>query len=691
MEGSLPSVDVTPETITDTYVSFILCCNPQFDLDVDTTQLKTNFTTPPRSDSKEFQTWRLFELIKQLDAKEIKTWSQLAQELGVNPPDISKGQSVQKVQQYTVRLKRWMRAMHIDAFFEFLLGKQHVYFTEIPPRHDPYPSGGRDGVLSEEDLVLRALDPSWRPKRGRRRNSETGLEDEAEAERHHRTSGSLTFDAQPRSAHPGSAIPMGAHPNPQHDAWAAASAVTAQSLAPWSASHLGPHSAITPSTVSHYRWQLPGGSSQTPATPQVMSAMHTGSMSAHIDAAFDDEPRSAITPSSRKRRKHGPAVSSAWPSSNLPGTRPRGRPPASRTTQDGPYSTFPADPERGRTSAQPAVAPASDALVGGEASSPMNMRPPAIMRNSDPSMRPTRLSLQVPQHTGGPVRLATPPPPRVVVSGEHTTTESDGRSISYTPESMGAPPRRPLNPSDTQRVELEIPGFAFEALKRVLASDLLRATLTGRQQRLTGEEAKRLADAMLERLRVPRADSHDLAHNIARLTAASWLGVGEQLNVPLGPAVGQTKRINITRFRTDAEGYEEIVPTDHEWPGEVREVFDIAWNVSQGMCNGKFEINGLSLSGPSRREAETNDMHDLILGNILETAKQVGIPADEEALRRRAREETQYVSGLRTGEDDGSVDWKAKYEALQFGTKLARNEMDRFRARTLELIMDVLL
>ena len=40
-----------------------------------------------------------------------------------------------------------------------------------------------------------------------------------------------------------------------------------------------------------------------------------------------------------------------------------------------------------------------------------------------PIKKPSKLSLQVPQHAGGPVRLATPPP-KVLVNGE------DGGSIS---------------------------------------------------------------------------------------------------------------------------------------------------------------------------------------------------------------------------------------------------------------------
>ena len=172
-DRTLPSKRVSAETVTDAYVAFILYCNPNFPLDVDTSTLRTTFQSPPKSDNKDFETYRLFELIQKFDAKEIKTWGQLALDLGVESPDVSKGQSVQKVQQYTVRLKRWMRAMHVDAFFEYLLGKDHTYFTEIPHPSEPYPSSGRDGVIAEEDLAIRALDPAFRPKRGRRRNSDT--------------------------------------------------------------------------------------------------------------------------------------------------------------------------------------------------------------------------------------------------------------------------------------------------------------------------------------------------------------------------------------------------------------------------------------------------------------------------------------------------------------------------------------
>lgn len=102
----LPSRDITNETIDDAYVSFILYCNPNVPSSVDTSDLRKTFRCLPRSDGKSFNIFTLFGLIRRrLQNEELKTWIQLAIELGVEPPCIEKKQSTQKVQQYTVRLK----------------------------------------------------------------------------------------------------------------------------------------------------------------------------------------------------------------------------------------------------------------------------------------------------------------------------------------------------------------------------------------------------------------------------------------------------------------------------------------------------------------------------------------------------------------------------------------------------------
>lgn len=102
---TLPSPNIDASTIDDAYVQFIMYCNPSIPLTTDTAELRKGFRSMPKTDGNCFDTFTLFELIKKLEAKEIETWSSLVTELGVEPPDLTKNQSSQKVQQFAVRLK----------------------------------------------------------------------------------------------------------------------------------------------------------------------------------------------------------------------------------------------------------------------------------------------------------------------------------------------------------------------------------------------------------------------------------------------------------------------------------------------------------------------------------------------------------------------------------------------------------
>lgn len=104
-ERELPLRDIDDTSIDDAYIQFIMYCNPSIPANVDTSELKKGFRSPPKSDGKTFSPYTLFGLISRLETKDIKTWTQLVIELGVEPPDVAKNQSSQKVQQYAVRLK----------------------------------------------------------------------------------------------------------------------------------------------------------------------------------------------------------------------------------------------------------------------------------------------------------------------------------------------------------------------------------------------------------------------------------------------------------------------------------------------------------------------------------------------------------------------------------------------------------
>ena len=611
-DRGLPSLNASDDTFDDAYVAFILYCNPSFSLDTDTTELKRVFRNPPKSDGKSFSTFTLFELLKKLDAKELKTWTELALELGVEKPDVERGQSSQKVQQYSVRLKRWMRALHIDAFFEYLMGKKHAYFAVVPPVSDPFPDS-RDGVPIEEDLAIRAIDPKFRPKRGRRRADETeGDAEGGDAKRPHldtsfpRGGGE---DAYPMSAYPASAVPMSAHPDfggAGGDPWASLNTP---------ASALGPRSAISAHSQT-LRWR-----NETPSTPHPLSAVTP--MSAHPDSAWADEPQSAITPSSARsgrRRRHGPAVSSAWPSTNTTANgKLRGRPPSNRSVRDGPFVTFPANPKTKEApviqlrqnhkveqsdarSAESTPTPSQGAGdspksgiagVGGEhhfitpqlptpVSASTSIPIPAaraVMTTSNPSsaasstsgaslnQRPERLQLQVPQHVGGPVHLVTPtllvngqvdaprqPLPQQMSSSTASTARTGSTFFGAAPSTASTVSphfnEAFLTPDKSPQAppKRKASPAGTEDLKRHITAQVLRADI----KRRNGAKKRKLRGAERRAL----ADAMFEKLDLHTLDLVSFLGTSSMGN--------QSWRIVVKRFRVDDDGFDSPVDSDED-------------------------------------------------------------------------------------------------------------------------------
>ncbi|CAG8729163.1 8264_t:CDS:2 [Dentiscutata erythropus] len=149
----LPQRDVTQTNIADRYVEFILYCNPSAPSDLDVSSLIRSFNAVPKSDGKTFETWVLFQLVSKHHSGEIKTWTKLAQQLGV---ERTSGSSPQKIQQYAVRLKKWMRSIHIDAFFDYILSKPNEYYED--PQKNPTGTDPTDGTDDDDsDLVLKLI------------------------------------------------------------------------------------------------------------------------------------------------------------------------------------------------------------------------------------------------------------------------------------------------------------------------------------------------------------------------------------------------------------------------------------------------------------------------------------------------------------------------------------------------------
>jgi hypothetical protein len=463
----LPNRSVNSGTIEDAYVSFILHCNPAVPPEVDTTSLREAFRTPPKSEGKSFSTFALFELIAKLHQKEIKTWAELALRLGVEPPDHEKGQSSQKIQQYAVRLKRWMHSMHVNAFFDYLLDNPHPYWMQIPTDNNPVCEEGRDGVAAEDDMALRALLPHIRPRRGRKR-PEDDNSSKSPSQRPRLDSPAFSGDGH---SHGHGQNHGHAHSHPPRPDTINAWTPHPDSRQAFVFPPVDPRSSVLPGPESAYPWQADLPRESMPAYPHSAITPTTRGSFWHESA----EPRSAISPKSKPLgRRHGAkAVSSAWRSIGVSTSgKARGRPPMNRNAET-PLSAYPLDRSTGAP--QPIMFE-NNSHPG--TPTPVHMlpaEPEPVMRTSEPTSapgarpsRPGRLSLQVPERASGPVRLATPPAPIVMVNGRNTAGET-AIPLPMPPADVGTGPQlgytifdrtsamylNPENPSRIDKIDLD--------------------------------------------------------------------------------------------------------------------------------------------------------------------------------------------------------------------------------------------
>lgn len=323
--------------------------------------------------------------------------------------------------------------MHIDAFFDYLLGRLSAYWLEVPSEHAPIAELERDGVAAEDDMALRALMPHIKPRRGRRKPDDDD------------TSKSPSKRPSPQADEEGSQVRQGGA-----DPW------TAQPVERGSVFVFPP--VPDPSRL-HPSAGAPWGNNDIVQTPMTAYPIPQSAITPSTRNAFwADEPKSAITPSKGRpaSRRHGAkVVSSAWRSSAIGGTgKARGRPPINRSANvDGPFSAFPTASdgpvfrfpspvrENGPSNNSVPSVPTSNPLPATTVTLSQGIQPqkqtqpqPQPAQNptqpspisESPHPRPakrSRLSLQVPERVGGEVRLATPPlpepqiPPTVVVNG----------------------------------------------------------------------------------------------------------------------------------------------------------------------------------------------------------------------------------------------------------------------------------
>jgi len=273
--------------------------------------------------------------------------------------------------------------------------------------------------------------------------------------------------------------------------------------------------------------------------------------------------------------------------------------------------------------------------------------------------RPERLSLQVPQHTGGPVtRVVTP---TVLVNGEDDAGRRPGSGHSTRHPSV---------------IPSNFPTITTEDLKRALAADLLHAEISGRTKRLRGTEAKDLAEALIAHLRSRQSTGLSDHTGVGSdelflFSCASWLGLSAPSGSPSAgvwnPVVERgIKKITVRRFRVSSDGYDS--PIDDEGQEmedvsggkEVKETFDIEWELGLGSLSGKFAVKGLTMP------------------ELIKSAATVG-SVDKDG---------EEGSPSSTVGDENSLDaWKTKYETLQRKFKVKNEEFRALRDSVLEAVL----
>jgi ARS binding protein 2 len=670
-DPNLPSRNFNDRDIDDAYVKFILYANPGVPRHVDTTELRRVFRAPPRSDGKSFSIYTLWQLIRKLENKELKTWSQLAIELGVEPPSTKKGQSAQKIQQYAVRLKRWMRAMHIDAFFEFCLGKPHRYYTELPTAAANSSEEGRDGVPLEEDLALRALMPEWRPKRGRKKNEEKESDSNMEqpvAKRPHLDTHHSAADYDGLGAHsaifPGSSAPWTAYPDEiNQNGWTMASAL--------------PHHPNIPPTANanmflgragfdfpRYRRDLsPAGYPQSAVT-----------LSTREPETVINEPQSAIIPSSSSkarssRRRHGPAVSSAWHSKgNASSGKQRGRPPAPKNAHDELESAAPSD---SRTNGYANSTSNPHETQAAPHSATLHPPPQSLPQSQT---RPNKLQLQVPEHQGGPVRLATPP--RVVVNGTGHLRRSSAdyfRNPEEEDEDIESVVIEQQRPLETRRED----DFTIEDVARSFATRLLRVKIIGRPVGLSVGEANMVASKAVLSICGDGPSSGPRAGRTLAIKCAIILGVEKEMGIPSTSNMENESHLSVRSVFQHADGsisrsWKSNNSTTNNAKGFYNYTISIDTN-SSSTFSSNIQIRDLIVPA----QIPSNIMED-DFSNLREQIKSLSeVPAS-------AIEPPTAINGEQDAVDDA---WRQRFLDVRRDEKVAEEKLRRLKRLMLEVVM----
>ncbi len=539
------------------------------------------------------------------------------------------------------------------------MDKPHTYYTSIPTLQQPQLEPGRDGVPPEEDLALRALLPECRPKRGRRKVEEKDAEDDLGLSpvKRPRVDTSLTaadFDNFGGTMFPSSILP--ATPSngdvdryvKNFDPWAPVSTPPLNTNLSTQAPAQRSVSAF-PSGQQH-RWRINNWRVNTqdngPSTPHPQSAINP--TSTPLPFSGFPEPMSAITPGSsgsrgKAKRRHGPAVSSAWPSLANPLTgKFRGRPPSNRSVRDGPFSTFPANPKvRESKTIEFQNHPAVSSLLISRTEHDIST-PPAMLTPQLPHSAPQRqalgrkigLHLQVPDRVSGAVQPATP---SFMLNGKSARQSAPTATLSEEGE------------SDTEgfltnhRQPDTFNGHAMTTLLKYLTARIMTADFLEGTSVLEMKLAKRLAEQSVEMLRSTYDDAVDEEELAA--VCALWFGLAQDLDMQLGARSSMHElKVRPTTSHVSMDGLASTNGRNGSMSSaDHGQGYVMSWRLSMGPLSGSFSLPiNLSREIPALGSVAKDDMIGLA-GEDDWQQKFMALKKEKEEEMRRIRRSVVHV------------------------------------------------
>lgn len=551
--------------------------------------------------------------------------------------------------------------MHVDAFFEYLRGQSHIYWSQIPTQDDPVPEE-RDGVPNEEDLALRALLPETRPKRGRKRAEEKEPDASGEtsnvARRRRVDSHPTTEPArEPRVSDPVEgrrADPVDARKmlEARLEAWAAADPdpLTGE---PYHRASEPDISMASPSDF-HQDRRLTHPVYRHPADKSPNIDHFSPPSVEHADSSET---------TTRPRRRTGTVVSSAWRSSGATeGSKLRGRPPSNRNMSDGPYTTFPVIPELRTSQTAPSMespsqssnAPTprpelwSSALgnwgntsmgVGGNGplshklrlplpipDRPVNngsphyqqISPPALPMNTpSPNAYTPATNFAPPQWTPRPT-VDTPRQPSIPTSYYN----ADGSVTNESPitSSSSAPSSRPqLEIQDDTNVD----AIELAYMQSILGADWIDNDSNPAQQPGV-DEAMRLMKTIIQCQRAEARDDNHFLINVATMAGAQLLN----------------KKLQITRKAED----------------QNKMYYTSCWQLQYGSIQGSISMDCWVPKPEIRRNSDPDEVAD---------------PGDPGELEASGKE----------------VDWKKKYAELHQRTMQQTEKLRELKSTVLNGVL----